>query len=92
MTTTWSRTVCSVGIVMVPRSPPTLTVFSTVSKPTEMNWRTEPAGTVREKTPSRSAVVPVVVPFTTTPAPRMGSPFSSTTVPLTVTSFWARAA
>ena len=43
------------------------------------------AGTESEKYPSMSAVVPIVVPATTTPTPATGWPFSSTTCPLTVT-------
>ena len=46
---------------------------------------TAPAGTERVKLPSRSVMVPLVVPFWTTPAAIIGSFWSSTTTPETVT-------
>ena len=42
------------------------------------------AGTLRENFPSKSVIVPVVVPFTWTETPIRGSPVSSKIVPVTV--------
>ena len=42
------------------------------------------AGTLRENFPSKSGIVPVVVPFTWTETPIRGSPVSSKIVPVTV--------
>ena len=42
-----------------------------------------PAGAFNEKLPSTSVGTAVLVPFSVTVAPMMGSPFSSSTCPLT---------
>ena len=48
-----------------------------------------PAGTDREKAPSRSVAAPILeLPTTVTAAPMTGSPLASTTLPLMV-RFWA---
>ena len=40
----------------------------------------------RLKIPSKSVIVPLVVPYTNTEAPMMASPLASVTVPFTVSS------
>lgn len=42
---------------------------------------------LKEKLPSTSVIVPIVVPFTDTFAPIIASPFSSVIMPLTVFLF-----
>ena len=46
---------------------------------------------LKEKLPSTSVIVPIVVPFTDTFAPIIASPFSSVIMPLTVFSFCCEA-
>src|SRR5690606_6613522 len=50
------------------------------------NTNVDPSGTDREYLPSISVAVPIPVPGIETVAPGTGSPFSSTTVPVTVMS------
>ena len=45
-------------------------------------WRTAPWGTSNVYWPLKSVTVPLVVPFTTTLAPMIGSPLLSVTVPV----------
>ena len=56
------------------------TVFA--SNPIKDIFNFVPADTLSLNTPSISVIVPVVVPSATTFAPIIGSPFSSTTIPL----------
>ena len=48
----------------------------------------ELGSTSKEYLPSRSVIVPFVVPFTTTFTPKRGSPFASVTVPVTFLACW----
>lgn len=67
---------------MFRRSLGTETFF--VSYPINWTSKEPPADTLIENLPSASVEVPLVVPGTSTNAPGKGSPFSSTTVPVTV--------
>ena len=56
--------------------------ISCVSEPVKLNTNVVASlGTVREYLPSMSDNAPVVVPFTTTLAPTIGSPLGSLTTP-----------
>ena len=65
--------------------------ISCVWKPRQEISRTASSGTLRVKEPSRSVMVPTVVPFTITPTPARPSPLESYTVPL-ISLSWAKAA
>ena len=52
--------------------------------PTNVICRVVPTFTFSENLPSMSVTIPLVVPFSTTLAPIIGSPFASTTTPVTV--------
>src|SRR3954462_14842581 len=67
------------------------TFISSGAKPTLENTSVDcREGTFTTKAPLLSVVVPVVVPFTDTLTPERGFPFSSFTVPTTLTS-WEKA-
>src|SRR5690606_21280282 len=56
------------------------------SNPIKENTNVAPSGADNEYLPSKSVVVPVVVPDTETVTPGINSPLASVTVPVTVTS------
>ena len=75
--------VLSLSVTLNVRRLPTFN--SSVFIPTYETTMVEDSdGTLREKLPSKSVIVPIeVFPFTTTEAPISASPFASITVPLT---------
>src|SRR5690606_10537352 len=64
--------------------PPTSILWLT--KPINENTKVLPSGTDKVYSPFKSVAVPIAVPGTDTVTPGMGLPFSSVTLPLTVTS------
>src|SRR5690606_27674454 len=83
-TTSSKEAVSSINTTSITDLPPTSILWLT--KPINENTKVLPSGTDKVYSPFKSVAVPIAVPGTDTVTPGMGLPFSSVTLPLTVTS------